>query len=172
MSASVTPSAAALAEDLALVLLDGDLDPVRTARVDDSLADALEALEALLSDHGDPALAAVVELAVQLLVELRHGRHDRTTCRVAAPLVLERLVRCAGTGPVVEPVLTLLAALAAVPDGAGHRSTALDPTPDPSLPLEVALAASVEDPTGTGPAARRPGDLDGARPGPARSPRG
>lgn len=147
----MTPTAAALAEDLATVLFDGDPDPVRTGRVDDALADALEALEALLSDQRDPAVvAAVAELVVHLVVELRHGRHDRTTCRVAAPLVLERLVRGAGSGADVAPVLVLLGALAVVPDRDDGCSTALDPTPDAALPLEVALADSIEDPAARG----------------------
>ncbi len=150
MSRAVTPAASALAEDLALVLLDGDPDPVRTQRVDGVLADALGALEALLSDDADAVVVAVVELAVRLVAELRYGAHDRTTCRVAAPLVLERVARCAGTGGAVAPVLVLLGALAAVPDRGGRSSMALDATPDPSLPLEVALAERIGDPTAHG----------------------
>ncbi len=150
MISSVRPAASAFAEDLALVLLDGDLDPVRTERVDGVLADALEALEALVSDDADPVVVAVVELAAQLVVDLRHGFLDRTTCRVAAPLVLERLVRCAGTGAEVAPALVLLGALAVVPEREGRRSTALDATPDPSRPLEVALAERIGDPAAHG----------------------
>ena len=41
-----------------------------------------------MSDDVDPVVVAVVGLAVRFVVELRHGCHDRTTCRVAAPLVL------------------------------------------------------------------------------------
>lgn len=154
MSPTVTPAAAALAEDLALTLIDGDLDPARAARVDDALADALEALEAVMTGEVGPATEAAVSLAVQLLVEARHGRLDRTTCWVVAPLVLERFVRCVGVGAEVAPVLVVLSALGVVPDPTEQPSTALDPTPDPSLPLEVALAASIEDPS------RRPELLD------------
>lgn len=143
MSPTVSPAAAALAEDLALVLLDGDHEPARTERVDTALADAIDALASLAPEDDGSALAAVAALAVQLLVELRHGRHDRTTCRVAAPLVLERLARCAGTGADVAPALVVLAALAVVPEPHGRPSRALDPTPEASQPLEVALAATI-----------------------------
>lgn len=143
MSPTVTSAAAALAEDLTLVLLDGDPDPARTERVDSVLAAAIEALASLAPEDDGSALAAVAALAVQLLVELRHGRHDRTTCRVAAPLVLERLARCAGTGDDVAPALVVLAALTVVPEPDGRSSTALDPTPDGSEQLEVSLAASI-----------------------------
>lgn len=149
MSHVVTREAASLAEDLAVVLIDGDLDPARAARVDDALADALEALEGC-GTSADPAAPAVVGLAVGLLATARHGGLDRTTCRVAAPLVLERVARCFGTGAAVAPALVLLGALAVVPDPADQRSTALDAAPDRSLPVEVALAASIDDPSGRG----------------------
>lgn len=133
----MTPVATDLAADLAAVCIDGEGDPGRMARVDDALADALLALESLDS-------SAVVGLAVGLLADLRHGHLDRIACRVASPLVIERLVRAVGEAEIdgaLAPVLVVLGALAVVPDAAGHVSSATDPTPDPELALEVALSA-------------------------------
>lgn len=135
-----------LAEDLAAVCIDGEDDPAAVARVDDALAGALLALESLDGD-------AVVGLTAGLLADLRHGQLDRTACRVASPLVIERLIRGVGEAEVdgvLAPVLVVLGALAVVPDAAGHVSSATDPTPDADLALEVALASFVSDPTGRG----------------------
>lgn len=143
-----TERAAALAEDLAAVLIDGTGDAGQVDRVDPALADALSALESL-AGRG-PAVDAVVTLATGLLADLRDGHVDRTTCRVASPLVVERLVRAVGEDAiegVLRPVLVVLGALAVVPDAIGHLSSATDPDPDPSLPLEVALAACIADPS-------------------------
>lgn len=139
----------ALAHDLAVVLVDRDGDDATLARVDEALAEALAALESLTADHAVAslpagALDAVVELVVQLLVELRVGHLDRITCRAMASLVLERVARCFGaTGP-VEPLVRVLGALAALPEGPEDRTRALDPRPDPELPVEVALASMLD----------------------------
>lgn len=131
-----------LAGDLAAVCIDGDDDPDRIARVDDALAGALLALESLDCD-------AVVGLVAGLLADLRHGHLDRTACRVASPLVIERLVRAVGEaeiGGVLAPALVVLGALAVVPEDAGHASSATDPTPDRDLAVEVVLAEHLAGP--------------------------
>lgn len=142
-----------LADDLGAVLIDGVDDPVRVARIDAALADALLALEALAdADSPGPrqAIDAVVGLSARLLADLRDGHLDRIACRVAAPLVIERLVRAVGEAEVsgaLAPVLAVLGAVATVPDAAGLVSSATDATPDPDLALEVALSSFVADPS-------------------------
>lgn len=147
----MTAAANDLAAVLAAVLVDRCDDPRAVDRVDRALSDALCGLESLLDGApDDDALHAAVGLAVGLLADARAGHLDRIACRVAAPLVVERLARAAGEGAIeaaLAPVLALLGALAAVPDPPGRPSSAADPTPDPALPLEVAVAASIADPT-------------------------
>lgn len=136
----------ALIDDLAAVCIDGDDDPGRIARVDEALAGALLALESLECD-------ALVGLAARLLADLRHGHLDRTACRVASPLVIERLVRAVGEAEidgVLAPALVVLGALAVVPDDAGHTSSATDPTPAADLAVEVALAELLAEPVDRG----------------------
>lgn len=134
----------ALAEDLARVLIEGGADPDRIDRVDGALAGALDALASRVESlERNELVDAVAALAIQLLVDLRGGELDRIACRVAAPLVSERVENVLGP---VEPLLGLLGALAAVPDGSDEASQALDPGPDPDLPVEVALAAALADP--------------------------
>ncbi len=135
-----------LAEDLALVCIDGcnggAVDPARIGRVDRAVADALAGLEQAVGAPEAGELAeALASLVTQLVLDLRHGRLDRTTCRVAAPLALERVARGLGTTGPVAPALTLLTALAELPDEPSQPG--LDPSPDPDLPLEVALAGSI-----------------------------
>lgn len=145
----------ALGEDLALVLIDGVDEPERVAVVDEAVAGALEALEVLGDDpDADELLEAVVALVAQVLVDLRSGLMDRVACRVAAALTLERLEQCTGMKGRDEPVRVLLAALAAVPERGSDPSRSLDPAPAPDLPVEVALAGALSDPT------QRPALLD------------
>lgn len=147
------PDVAALAEDLAAVLIDGRAATGRNHRVDTALAAALEALEAIGPADGVVPLDragvdAVVTLVVQLVVELRHGGLDRPTCRATAPLVLDRVARCFGAPDRLEPLLVLLSALSVLPDapGGSELPRALDGRPDPDLPAEVALEAALADP--------------------------
>jgi len=134
-----------LAEDLALVCIDGAVDPARLGSVDRATAEALAGLEQVVGapDAGELA-EALASLVTQLVLDLRHGRLDRTSCRVAAPLALERLARGLGTTGPVAPALALLTALAELPDEPSDSGQpGLDPSPDPDLPLEVALAGSI-----------------------------
>ncbi|HAS10382.1 MAG TPA: hypothetical protein DCS55_07680 [Acidimicrobiaceae bacterium] len=131
-----------LAEDLALVCIDGAVDPARVRRVDRAVADALAGLEQVVGGPDTGELAeAVASLVTQLVLDLRHGRLDRASCRVAAPLALERVACGLGTTGPVAPALALLTALAELPDDPDEPG--FDLSPDPELPLEVALAGSI-----------------------------
>lgn len=106
------------------------------------MADALEVLEHRIDDLG-------VELATVMFHLLRAVR-DGTLSRVRARLTAEMLLRYVAEEFVDDrgmlPLIELLGALAELPEGPDREDHFLDPTPDPDLPVEVALAAAVSDP--------------------------
>ena len=119
-----------------------------------ALADAAEGLESIL-DTRPGALDPTVEIAViELLHDVRDASADRVGLRLRAGLAVPRVVEAlgdhhdpAGRDMMVAaaPLLVLLGALAVLPDESlGARF--LDPTPDPDRPIELAMAAMVDDP--------------------------
>lgn len=110
---------------------------------DVAMASALEELEGLLG-RLRPELATAV---FELVLHLRHQRIDRPTCRIRAAAVRDDLA-ATGLLDTGGPLSALLDELAVLPDGPERHALALDPTPDPSRPLEMALADGTFDPAG------------------------
>lgn len=80
-----------------------------------------------------------------LLRDLRAGTIDASSARFSARVLLLHVgARVDPTS--VEPLIAFLGAVADLPDD----ERLLDPTPDPDLPIEVALAEAVADPGARG----------------------
>lgn len=123
---------------------DGDAplpDCAARLRFDDAFAGALETLEEQFDTLGDELAAGVYVL----LRDVRAGVVERMDARVTAGILVRHVAAVAGVAS-VEPLIRVLGALAVLPDGPDAHDRALDPTPDPSSPIEVAMAAVVDDP--------------------------
>ena len=125
-----------------------ELDLHSTRSADDALAAALEAFEAVLDQLGEETAAATYEL----LRGVRQGEIDRATARIAAGGTLTRILADVETaedsGP-LAPLAVFLGALAAMADD-DATAHSFDATPDPELPIEVAIGATLADPGARG----------------------
>lgn len=106
-----------------------------------SMEAAVVALEGCLDELGDDVGRAVFVL----LRDLRAGTIDASSARFSARVLLLH-VGARVDPTTVEPLIVFLGAVAELPDD----ERLLDPTPDPDLPVEVALAAAVADPGARG----------------------
>ncbi|WP_436796285.1 SseB family protein [Actinospongicola halichondriae] len=129
---------------LAAVFFDTDALPSTSsdiATVEDSLVDAVDALDEHWIGLGDDLARAILVL----LRDMRHGRLERHGGRVTAAVLRRHVAATIGLAS-AAPLVHLLGAIAAVPDGDGPHQRALDPAPDPDSAIEIAMAAQVADP--------------------------
>ena len=144
------PSTRWRSQRLARVLLGRDADgpdpsPAEVWAVAAGMERALGALDRGLDDLGEQVGRAVFEL----LRSLRSGTTDPSAARFTARVLLLHVGARVDVST-VEPLVEFLGAVAELPDDEGL----FDATPDPDLPIEVALAAAVADPGARGPLRR------------------
>lgn len=156
------PEVEALAADLDAVLFGHARNPAPTARVDSALVDALDGVRWLLetsiatADDVTPTTAEIARVAFDLLVDARHGRIPRPFVRLVAGTAFVHVGARSCLHPSAEPLLTVLAALAALPVDT-DEAPSLEAQPDPGCRVEHAIAATLRDP------AARPALLDALR---------
>lgn len=115
--------------------------PSARRRLDDAFGGALQSMEDHFESLGDElGMATFV-----LLRDARNGIIDRTSARVTAAVLVRHVAAAVGVAS-VEPLIRFLGAMAVLPDGPERYQRALDPSPDPARPIEVAMAAQVVDP--------------------------
>lgn len=152
MSAPLRPSdeVAALADDLDTVLFRGEHDPARAERVDAALVAGLDGIEWLLGSQADdvrstPTGIEVARAAFDLIVDVRRGRMPRSFARLAAGATFLHVGARTEMHPEAEPLLRVLAALAALPTDS-REGPSLEVAADPGSTIEQAIAVARRDP--------------------------
>lgn len=134
----------------------GAADPVDdryVIMVDDLLSDGLLAAERfeklqvvapdVRPDAVDELVYGVMKECLETVLAVRYRQISREECRQLALITHDHVIRTFGSNAATAPMLQALAALYALPDGPDHFVLANNPEPDPGVPFEAVIAATL-----------------------------